>query len=199
MSRDARIDAYIESRPDFARPILTYLREAVHCACPAVDETIKWRMPSFTYKGKILAVMAGFKAHATFGFWRSAEVVGESSAAHAAMGQFGRITAIEDLPDRETLDALIRKAVALLDSGTKPAPATKAPKPEPEMPDDLRNALDAVPAAASAFQAFPPSCRREYIEWVVEAKRPETRQKRIHEAVEWVAEGKRRNWKYENC
>jgi uncharacterized protein YdeI (YjbR/CyaY-like superfamily) len=199
MSRDPRIDTYIAARADFARPILEHLREKLHAACPEVDETLKWGMPSFVYKGQILAGMAAFKAHATFGFWRSGEVVGETGAERDAMGQFGRIASLDDLPDSETLDALIRKAVALLDSGPRKRQPKAAPKPPPETPDDLRSALDAAPKAAATFDSFPPSCRREYVEWVVEAKRPETRAKRVAQAVEWMAEGKRRNWKYENC
>jgi uncharacterized protein YdeI (YjbR/CyaY-like superfamily) len=199
MSRDPRVDAYIASKAEFAKPILTHLREAIHAACPEVEETLKWSMPSFLYKGRILAGMAAFKQHATFGFWRSSEVVGETGIEHDAMGQFGRIASLADLPDEPILDSLIRKAMAVLDAGPAPRKPKNPPKPAPETPEDLRAALDAEPKAAATFDGFPPSCRREYVEWVVEAKRPETRSKRIAQAVEWMAEGKRRNWKYEAC
>jgi uncharacterized protein YdeI (YjbR/CyaY-like superfamily) len=199
MARDPRVDAYIASKADFARPILEHLRERVHAACPLVEETIKWGMPHFTYKGGMFAGMAAFKAHATFGFWRGKEVLGETCAEHDAMGQFGRIASLADLPDDETLDGLIRKAITVVDSGPAPRKPKHSPKPAPETPEDLRIALDAEPRAAATFDAFPPSCRREYVEWVVEAKRPGTRTKRIAQAVEWMAEGKRRNWKYEAC
>ena len=199
MSTDPRIDAYIARQADFARPILEHLRSAVHAACPEAEETLKWSMPHFLYKGQMLAGMAAFKAHATFGFWRAKEVLGESGAERDAMGQFGRLTAVADLPPDDVLHALIRKAMALTDSGARPARPKAAPKPEPETPPDLETALSANPSARAAFDGFPPSGRREYVEWVVEAKRPETRDKRIAQAVEWMAEGKRRNWKYENC
>jgi uncharacterized protein YdeI (YjbR/CyaY-like superfamily) len=199
MARDPRIDAYIASKPEFARPILEHLREAVHAACPEVEETIKWSMPHFTYKGGMFAGMAAFKAHATFGFWRGKEILGDTGSEHDAMGQFGRIASIADLPDRESLDGLIRKAAAVIDAGPAPRKPKHPPRPAPDMPADLRAALDAEPKAAATFEAFPPSCRREYVEWVVEAKRAETRAKRIAQAVEWMAEGKRRHWKYENC
>jgi uncharacterized protein YdeI (YjbR/CyaY-like superfamily) len=199
MSRDPRIDAYIAAKADFARPILEHLRAAVHAACPEVEETIKWGMPHFLYKGGMFAGMAAFKAHATFGFWRGKEVLGEAGGERDAMGQFGRITSVEDLPDAESLDRLIRKAAAMNDAGPAPRKPKSPRKPPPETPDDLRLALDAAPKAAATFDSFPPGCRREYVEWVVEAKRPETRAKRVAQAVEWMAEGKRRNWKYENC
>ena len=199
MPRDPRVDAYIASKADFARPILEHLREAVHAACPEVEETIKWSMPSFTCKGRILAHMAAFKAHASFGFWQGKEVVGDTGAEGDAMGQFGRIASIDDLPDREALDQMIRKAAALLEAGPAPRKAKVAPKPALETPDDLKAALAAEPKASATFDAFPPGCRREYIEWVVEAKRPETRAKRVAQAVEWMAEGKKRHWKYEAC
>lgn len=199
MATDPRIDSYIARQADFARPILEHLRSAVHAACPEAEETLKWSMPHFLYKGQMLAGMAAFKAHATFGFWRAKEVLGETGAERDAMGQFGRLTSVADLPPDDVLSALIGKAMALTDSGARPARAKAAPKPVPETPPELETALSANPAARATFDGFPPSCRREYVEWVTEAKRPETRDKRIAQAVEWMAEGKRRNWKYENC
>lgn len=199
MSTDPRIDSYIARQADFARPILEHLRSAVHAACPEAEETLKWSMPHFLYKGQMLAGMAAFKAHATFGFWRAKEVLGETGAERNAMGQFGRLTSVADLPPGDVLHALIRKAMALTDAGARPARPKAAPKPELETPAELETALSADAAARATFDGFPPSCRREYVEWVVEAKRPETRAKRIAQAVEWMAEGKRRNWKYENC
>ncbi|MEA3011315.1 MAG: hypothetical protein QOJ91_3007 [Sphingomonadales bacterium] len=199
MSSDPRIDAYIARQADFARPILEHLRSAVHAACPEAEETLKWSMPHFLYKGRMLAGMAAFKAHATFGFWRAKEVLGETGAERDAMGQFGRLASVADLPADEVLQALIRKAMALTDSGARPARPAKAAKPDPETPPELESALAGNPAAKATFDSFPPSCRREYADWVREAKRPETRAKRVAQAVEWMAEGKRRNWKYEKC
>ena len=198
MSRDPRIDAYIARQAEFARPILEHLREAVHAARPGVEEGIKWGMPAFLLEGRILANMAAFKAHATFGFWRGGEVVGDKGAKGEAMGQFGRLTSVADLPPEAELRALIEKAAALVEAGPAPR-AKKPPRPEPPVPDDLRAAIDTRPEAAATFAGFPPSCRREYVEWVSEAKRPETRAKRVAQTVEWLAEGKKRNWKYENC
>jgi uncharacterized protein YdeI (YjbR/CyaY-like superfamily) len=195
---DPRIDAYIERQADFARPILSHLRETVHAACPDCEETLKWSAPSFVFKGKILAGMAAFKAHATFGFWSGSQVVGKDQGQTGAMGQFGRLTSLDDLPPRPKLEAMVRKAMALIDEGVKPV-RDKHAKPPFKVPEDLRAAIDAVPAAAATFDGFPPSCQREYVEWVTEAKREETRVKRLAQTVEWLAEGKRRNWKYENC
>jgi uncharacterized protein YdeI (YjbR/CyaY-like superfamily) len=199
MSTDARIDAYIARQADFARPILEHLRSAVHSACPEAEETLKWSMPHFLYKGQMLVGMAAFNAHSTFGFWRAREVLGETGAERDAMGQFGRLTSVADLPPDDVLHGLIRKAMALTDAGARPARPKAAPKADLETPPELESALSANPAARATFDDFPPSCRREYVEWVVEAKRPETRDKRIAQAVEWMAEGKRRNWKYEKC
>jgi uncharacterized protein YdeI (YjbR/CyaY-like superfamily) len=195
---DPRVDAYIEQKAPFARPILRHIRAVVHRACPKVEETLKWSMPSFTYKGQILAGMAAFNEHATFGFWRSKEVTGTGDA-ESAMGQFGRLKSVYDLPDDATLDALVRKAAALIDSGGKAPRLLKHEKPVIEMPHDLGAALDANPAAQATYDGLPPGQKREYLEWVAEAKRSETRAKRIAQAVEWMAEGKRRNWKYESC
>jgi uncharacterized protein YdeI (YjbR/CyaY-like superfamily) len=199
MIEDPRISAYIDRAAPFAQPILTHLRAAVRAACPDVEETIKWGMPNFGYHGRILCNMAAFKQHATFGFWQGKRITGDDAASDdkSAMGQFGRITSLSDLPNEEVLRDLILKAMALIDDG-KPAPRPiKHPKPPAVAPIDFAAALNGIPAALATFEAFPPGQRREYIDWVEEAKRPETRQKRIAQSVEWLAEGKRRNWKYE--
>lgn len=196
MSRDPRIDAYIAKQADFARPILERIRSVVHAACPEVEEAVKWGMPAFLHKGKQFVGMAAFKAHATLGFWDRGDLGVEAKS--GAMGDFGRLTSVDDLPDDATLAEMVRKATALIDAGAKTArnKTTKAPI---EMPEDLGAALAANPAAQATYDGFPPSCRREYLEWVVEAKRPETRARRIAQAVEQMAEGKKRHWKYEAC
>lgn len=198
MSRDPRIDAYIARQADFARPILEHLRRVVHEAAPEVEETTKWSMPHFTYKGRLFAGMAAFKAHATFGLWQASEVLGETGSEREAMGQFGRIATLDDLPPEAELKAIVSRAAEQAKEGPKPRPK-KPLKPALEAPPELQAALDSSPAARATFDAFPPSCRREYVEWVVEAKRPETRDKRIVQAVEWMAEGKKRHWKYDKC
>lgn len=195
---DRRVDDYIERQAEFAKPILHHLREAVHSACPEAEETLKWGMPAFTYKGDILASMAAFKAHATFGLWRGSLILGEDEKQRTAMGQFGRLTSIADLPGPATLAELIRKAMTLTEQGVKPI-RNKTAKADIPTPEDLEAALKQNPSALTTFTNFAPSCRREYVEWVTEAKRPDTRAKRIADAVVWMAEGKRRNWKYEKC
>jgi uncharacterized protein YdeI (YjbR/CyaY-like superfamily) len=194
MSPDPRVDAYIARHAEFARPILEHLRRVVHEAAPEAAETIKWGMPHFTVSGRILAGMAAFKAHTTF----SLPGVRTPGSNEPAMGHFGRLTRIADLPPDEELIALVRQAAEAAAAGPRPR-AKASPKPAAETPADLRAALDAVPAAAAAFEAFPPGGRRDYVDWIEEAKRPETRARRIAQAVEWMAEGKRRNWKYERC
>ena len=196
---DPRVDTYIARQADFARPILEHLRAVVHAACPGVEETLKWGMPTFLSGGAILASMAAFKQHATFGYWKHALVMGEG-VERDGMGSYGKMTSIKDLPPKKTLAADLKRAVQLNADKVK-APATRksAPKPPPQAPDDLLAALKKNAQARKAFEAFPPSAQRDYVEWIVEAKREETRAKRLAQAVEWMAEGKRRNWKYETC
>ena len=198
MSRDPRVDAYIARAQPFARPILEHVRERVHAAVPEVEETLKWSAPSFTLGGKILLMMAAFKAHAALNFWRGQELRGAAAAADA-MGQFGKLTSVDDLPPDRELDALIRKAAELTSSAPAPRKPKHAPKPPPEMHPEFASALDAAPKAKAALDGFPPSARRDYLEWIAGAKQPATRAKRIATAVEWLSEGKRRNWKYQNC
>ena len=199
--QDPRVDAYIAKSADFAKPILRHLRKVVHAGCPEVEETLKWSAPHFMYKG-MLAGMASFKSHCAFGFWKGtvlAEKLGGGlpQTGEAAMGQFGRITGVADLPDEKTLIGYVREAAALNDQGVKAAPRRKpAKKPELEIPDDLLAALKKDKKALATFESFSPSHKREYVEWLSEAKTEATRQRRLEQAVEWMAEGKSRNWKY---
>jgi hypothetical protein len=197
-TRDDRVDAYIARSAYFARPILTYLRALVHDACPDVTETIKWGFPHFERDG-VLCSMASFKAHCAFGFWHAEmrALADSRPGSDAAMGQFGRITTLADLPKDAKLAALIRKAAALNAAGVKSvrAPSTR-PKAPPDVPKDLAEALRRNRGALEHFTAMSASHRREYIEWLVGAKRDETRRKRLATAVEWIGEGKSKEWKY---
>ena len=195
-TRDPRIDAYIARSADFARPILTYLREVVHSACPDAEEDMKWSSPHFMYKG-MLCGMSAFKAHCAFGFWKGSLVMAGHGQHADGMGQFGRITAISDLPSRKVLTGLIRQAMALNDQGVKsPTRASRKPKPEAKVPPDLATALGKNRKARATFEGFSPSHRPEYVEWITEAKTEPTRLRRLTTAVAWLAEGKTRNWKY---
>ncbi|HEV7924581.1 MAG TPA: YdeI/OmpD-associated family protein [Verrucomicrobiae bacterium] len=200
--RDSRVDAYIAGAPDFAKPILSHLRELIHAGCPEVEETMKWSRPHFLHNG-LLCGMSAFKQHCAFGFWLGEMVLGESckpGTENNAMGHFGRIASLADLPGDKELLAFIRKAAALNESGAK-RPA--APRPvgnrELTIPDYFTAALKTNRKALAGFEAFSYSHKKEYVEWITEAKREETRQNRIETMLKWLAEGKSRNWKYTNC
>lgn len=200
------VDAYIAKAQPFAQPILSHWRELMHKGCPEVEETIKWSRPFFEYRGAILANMSGFKQHCSFAFWgqeinavlREAGVVGKDGT-----DALGRITALKDLPPDKTLLGWIRQAAAFVESGNYTSPIAarhkraKAPRPVLEAPEEFKQALNKNKYAAKRFSAFSPSCQREYIEWIVSAKRTATRDERIAQAVAWIAEGKQRNWKYQ--
>lgn len=209
-THDPRVDACIARSAEFARPILECVRERVHETCPEVEETIKWGMPTFMHAGAILCSMAAFKRHASFGFWKHALVVGSDTTvqgnaskdeASKGMGSFGRLVSVRDLPQKRQMAAYLRKAMSLNEQGVKVPGVRKvaAPKPMPEVPEDFANVLRADAKVLATFEGLAPSYRRDYLDWILEAKREETRTRRIAQAVEWLAEGKSRNWKYGNC
>jgi len=195
VSRDKRIDAYIARQQPFAQPILAHIRERVHAALPEAEETLKWGAPSFTLAGKIVLMMAAFKAHAVLNFWRGQELRGSPGNA-GAMGQFGKLTSVDDLPPDAELDRLIREAAEL--SSTAAQPRVVKHKPA-QMHPAFEAALNGAPDAKAHFDAFTPGARREYVDWVADAKTDGTREKRIATAIEWLSEGKKRHWKYEKC
>ena len=196
-AKDPRIGAYIAKSAEFAKPILKHLRKIVHAGCPDVEETMKWSMPHFDYKG-MMCGMAAFKRHCVFGFWKESLIFnGNKAVEKKAMGSFGCITSLADLPGEKTLIGYVKKAAALNEAGIKAPGRTKPKKREPiEVPDYFAAALKKNARARKAFEGFPPSHRREYLEWVTEAKRDETRNQRLATSIEWLAEGKARNWKY---
>ncbi len=198
-TKDPRIDAYIAKSAAFARPILTHIRKLVHANCPEVTETIKWSMPHFEYKGGIFCGMAAFKAHCTFGLWLGVLLKIESKL-DKAMGQFGCITSLTELPSDAEIGRIIKAAMKLHDAGVKSPTRTKpVGKKELVVPDYFLAALKKNKKAFATFESFSPSKQREYVEWITEAKMDATRDKRLAQAVEWMREGKVRNWKYVNC
>ncbi|MEP6778957.1 MAG: YdeI/OmpD-associated family protein, partial [Gemmatimonadaceae bacterium] len=192
-------DAYIADAPEFAQPILSELRERVHAACPDVEEAMKWSHPFFVYHG-VMCNMASFKEHCAFGFWKGALIVGaDSSKAGDAWGQFGRLTRVKDLPSKKIMTAYLKQAMKLNEEGIS-VPKTKAPAKKTavlNVPAALAIALKGNRKALDTFDAFSPSQRKEYIEWVTEAKAEATRDRRIEQAIEWMADGRVRNWKYQ--
>ena len=198
MSRDPRIDAYIAKVQSFARPILEKVRDRVHAVIPDVEETVKWSMPAYTLGGKIVLITAAFKAHMALNFWRGQELRGQEANADA-MGQFGKIASVADLPSDSELDRLIREAADLAKKAPAPRKTKRLPKPPPELHPEFAEALAKAPKAKAVLDGFPPSAQRDYFEWIAEAKQDATRETRIATAIEWLGEGKRRHWKYQNC
>lgn len=199
---DPRIDAYIEQAQPFARPVMTHLRALIHKVCPEVAEKIKWGAPHFDYKGS-MCHMAAFKQHMAFGFWKAAIMQDPEGLfdekVHLAMGSLGRITSMKDLPSDKVMKAYIKEAMRLNDENIK-LPATGSRKGTasalPDMPEELAVLLDEHPKAKAQWEAFAPSHRKEYLEWISEAKTAPTREKRAATTIEWLTEGKSRHWKY---
>lgn len=194
MKTDIRITAYIEKAQLFAQPVLDEIRERVHEFCPEVEETVKWGMPMFMYKGRILCNMASFKQHCAFGFWLG-PLMDPKHFNTGAMGDFGKMTGLQDLPEKSKFQEMVLEAMGLIDAGkTLPKKETKV-LPQ-DVPKEITDALRQNHDAEVQFDKMPPSHKKEYIEWIMEAKTEATRQKRIVQMLEWVAEGKSRHWKY---
>lgn len=194
--KDPRVDRYVKKASPFARPILKHLRKIVHIGCPDVEETIKWQCPSFEYKG-LMCGMAAFNQHCAFGFWK-AELLfdGDRPADREAMGNFGKITSLRDLPRDATLISYVKRAAKLNESGIKSPRVKPKKKPPPKVPSYFRAALKKNAKAGSTFENLSPSQQRDYVEWLTEAKRAETCDQRLKMSMLWLSQGKPRNWKY---
>jgi uncharacterized protein YdeI (YjbR/CyaY-like superfamily) len=199
MAKNTTHDSYIKSAAPFAQPILSHLRHLVHKACPDVVETIKWGFPHFEYKG-VLCSMAGFKNHCTFGFWKASLMDDTEKVLHVAekhsMGHFDRITSLTDLPSDKVLLSYIKQAAKLNEDDIKLTPRKIATDKKLSVPAYFLKALNGNEAAFETFKNFSYSNKKEYVQWVEEAKTEATRQKRLETAIDWMSEGKIRNWKY---
>ncbi len=194
------VDAYINKSADFAKPILAHIRELVHKACPGVEEKMKWSFPHFDYKNEMMCSMAAFKQHAVMGFWKGAimkdKALLETARSEEAMGHLGKLTSVKDLPPDKKMTAYIKEAMKLNELGIKLPPKVKSEKKELVVPDYFLKTLGKNKTALKVFENFSYSCKKEYLEWITEAKTEETRNKRMTTAVEWMAEGKTRMWQY---
>jgi len=198
--KDKRVDGYIAKSAGFAKPILEHLRQLVHKTCPDVEETMKWGFPHFMYKG-MLCSMASFKQHCAFTLWKASvmadsknllDIVGKTS-----MGHFGRLTSPGDLPSDSIVAAYIKEGMRLNDEGVKPPVKSRTPgKKTLKVPQDFKKALGGNKKALETFEGFSYTNKKEYVEWITEAKTDETRAKRLATSVEWLSKGKVRNWKY---
>ena len=198
--KDKAVDGYIEKSADFARPILLHIRELVHKACPDVEEKMKWSFPHFDYKNEMMCSMASFKQHCAFGFWKASlmkdTVLTENAKSESAMGHMGRITSLKDLPPDKKIIGYIKEAMELTDRGIKLPPKVKSDKQELVVPHYFLQALGKNKKAKATFEGYGYSHKKEYLEWITEAKTESTRNKRLETALEWMAEGKSRHWKY---
>jgi len=198
-SKDPRIDAYIARAASFAQPILRHVRKLVHQGCPQVQETIKWSMPHFDYYGIMLG-MAAFKEHCSIGFWKGELILGKHAGSDGGMGHLGKLTRLKDLPSDKRFTEYVRKAAELNKQGIKKPADLKprAARTKLTIPEYLRAALRKNKKAAAAFEGFSYTNKKEYVDWLTEAKREETRSQRLRTTILWLAEGKVRNWKYLN-
>jgi uncharacterized protein YdeI (YjbR/CyaY-like superfamily) len=195
-------DRYIDAAQEFAKPILMHLRKLIHQVCPEVEEKMKWSFPHFDYKGSMLCSMASFKEHCAFGFWK-ASIIDDtegilSLSEKESMGHLGKLRSLNDLPDDAVLIKYIKEAMRLNDLGIKlPSTNKKVEKKELIVSEDFNQAISENKNAREIFDRFSYSNKKDYIEWIEDAKTETTRIKRMQQAVEWISEGKSRHWKYQ--
>lgn len=206
MKRLQEVDSYINSSADFAKDILNHLRELVHTSCPEIVEVIKWGFPNFEYRGQILCSMSAFKKHCSFGFWLGNEMEDPDNILQqigkTAMGQLGQLKSLSDLPSDEILKKYVNQAIKLSEAGKNKIKLPSENRKKkitvmPVIPDYFQQKLEQDSLAKLTFEKFSNSCKREYINWIVDAKTEKTRDKRMQEAIEMLRVGKQRNWKYQ--
>ena len=193
---DPRVDEYIKNAKPFAQPILRHIRKLMHKGCPDLTETIKWGMPAFDYHGP-MASMAAFKEHAVFGFMKEDLIPGMKQyiKEKEAMGSWGRITSLDGIPPDDEIIEFVKVAAKLNEDGVKSP--KRAPKPVVvNMAPDFMKAIRENKKALETYENFSPSNKRDYADWINDAKTEKTRSERMKTAIQWMAEGRPRMWKY---
>ena len=109
MQHNPDVDAYIDRQAEFAQPILKHVRALAHTAFPDGEEVLKWGVPYFTVNGKNAVGMAAFKQHASV-------MVCSEERAGGGMGNFGKLTAVDQLPGDDELIAQFRDSAVKVQS-----------------------------------------------------------------------------------
>lgn len=196
-NHNKKVDEYIFKMADFAKPILTHLRQIIFETCPDVEEDIKWGIPHYGYKGDHLVMMAGFKQHCSFSLYKAElmkdKMIQESVKAGKKFGYMDKVKDLSELPNKKVLTAYIKEAMELNSSGISKPKVVKE-KVEVVAPKEFIEALEQDKIAFSVYESKSPSFRKNYIIWIADVKTDETRQKRITQSLEWIREGKDRFW-----
>ena len=177
------VDDYLARAPEVTRPVLAELRRIFLAASPKIEETIKWGVPIFTYKGDLGGISAS-RAHVTWSLWKARQLNDPHKLIGHGILLGGRVASLAEMPPEAALTDLIRQAVDLNERGVK------VPTPRPETPADFAAAMKQSAEATKHYTAFTPARQWQYVNWIAAAKRPETRAKRIQSALQRIGEGK---------
>ncbi|MEO9802317.1 MAG: YdeI/OmpD-associated family protein [Reichenbachiella sp.] len=194
-----KIDAYLTTVSSEHRPVLELIRKTVNAVDDRIQEDWKWRAPCFSLEGLVCWFVA-FKSHVGLNFFKGAliEDIHNAFVESEDEDKGNRMIHFKSIDEVKVkvIQDYVKQAVLLNEQGIK----IDFPKRKTlETPDYLIEALNKNKKAKDVFESFTDAQRKDYIEWLVEAKREETRNKRMTQAIEWIAEGKTRNWKYMNC
>lgn len=186
MSKE-QIDEYIAGKEAWARPFLTKLRQLVLTANPKMEQEWKWKAPAFTHHG-IVCLLWGFKAHVSLTF-SDGNLLDDPNQVFDDCGgnehnRALKLRAGDTIPEKQIV-AWVKSACEINEKGLKPKAKQAAPKAKAvTVSADFDKALKKNKAVKEFFDSLSPSCKRAYTEWVDEAKREETKLKRIAKGIE---------------
>jgi uncharacterized protein YdeI (YjbR/CyaY-like superfamily) len=116
---------------------------------------------------------------------------------NTAMGNFGQLKSMNDLPPDRIILGYIRQAVKLNSKAIKvPRRTRRTEKKALKVPKYFKDALVKNRMALKTFESFSYTNKKDYVDWMTEAKTEETRIKRLVNSIDWLSQGKIRNWKY---
>ncbi|HWB03022.1 MAG TPA: YdeI/OmpD-associated family protein [Verrucomicrobiales bacterium] len=191
------VAAWMEQLSDFARPMIERIYKIIRKAAPQLEEGIRWSSPTFIGRGLVCS-FAAFQKHVTLVFWRGAELNDTTGLLTHGQGRSAmrsaKFTSLDQIDDK-VIRTWVTAAVALDKDPAKPKPKPQK-RPEAAVPKVLAAALSRNPKARGAFDAMPPSHRREYCEWIAEAKQEATVQRRVEKTIEKLSAGEGLHDKY---
>lgn len=177
------------------RPLLEKLRSIL--LSTELEEKMKWGIPTYCWKNKNIAGIGAFKSYAGLWFFNGSflkdpndVLINAQKGKTKGMRQW-RFRSIEEINENLVLQYIV-EAIQNQKEG-------KEIKPEKKpliIPAELKEALASDSQLAEAFDALTLSCRKEYAEHISEAKRPETKQKRLEKIKPMISEKVGLNDKY---
>jgi hypothetical protein len=196
MQPQERINLYIAELPDWQRKHLVRVRQLIHSTEERIEEAWRGNAPHFDHQGSLIGMHA-FKSCVSIWFHKGASLkdghglfkLTEKDAEREVRKY--KIHEGESINEKAFLDLLKQalKVNAAQAGGAETKPTSRALV----VPSDMEQVLRKDEQAWAQWEGLAASHKREYVEWITDAKQDETRKRRLAKALEMIRDGQAKN------